>query len=414
MLSVLTRFQLAGALGNTVEWFDFAVYGYFASDIGSQFFPGDSPSLQLISAFGVFAVGYLMRPIGGLILGPIGDLIGRRSLLVTSVALMSACSLGIAVLPPVSDWGMASAVILVLLRMLQGLSVGGEFTGSVVALVEDVPASRRGWSGSLSGAGAILGFVGGSSAAAIIHWLIDPVAVHQWGWRIPFVFGAALGLIALGLRRSFVDVEKDLEHGTLQSHYQGLVVNLPAMFRAMGAVALSTVTFYLVTVFDVEILASRMPENAASINAITTVNQAIGIGFILLGGVLADHQRKGALAQKLNLILAALVVPGMLLAGSGSLVCFAIGQLMVLVPMMLYLGVYPSLLPYLFPQKIRCSAFSLSYSISVAVVGGTAPMAAAWMLQEQGWSQGPAWYCVAWSIPALLSLRHIDSYCVDD
>ena len=123
---------------------------------------------------------------------------------------------------------------------------------------------------------------------------------------------------------------------------------------------------------------------------------------------------EAALAQKLNLILAAVVVPGMLLAGSGSLVGFAFGQLMVLVPMMLYLGVYPSLLPYLFPSKIRCSGFSLSYSLSVAIVGGTAPMAATWLLQEQGWSQGPAWYCVIWAIPALLALRHIGSYCVDE
>ena len=414
MLFALTRFQLAGGLGNTVEWFDFAVYGYFASDIGSQFFPRDSPSLQLISAFGVFAVGYLMRPIGGLILAPIGDLVGRRSLLLTSVAIMSACSLGIALLPPAADWGIASAIILVLLRMLQGLSVGGEFTGSVVALVEDVPVGRRGWSGSISGAGAILGFVGGSSAAAMIHWLLDPGAVQQWGWRIPFVFGAALGLLALALRTHFVNEEKSAGSRSLKSHYQDLVGHLPAMLRAMGAVALSTVTFYLVTVFDVEILASRMPEKAAVLNAITTVNQAIGIGFILLGGVLADQHRKAALAQKLNLILAAVVVPGMLLAGSGSLVGFAIGQLMVLVPMMLYLGVYPSLLPYLFPSKIRCSAFSLSYSLSVAIVGGTAPMAATWLLQEQGWSQGPAWYCVIWAIPALLALRHIGSYCVDE
>ena len=299
---MLTRFQLAGGLGNTVEWFDFAVYGYFASDIGSQFFPGDSPAFQLISAFGVFAIGYLMRPIGGLILAPIGDLIGRRSLLVTSVAIMSACSLGIALLPPVADWGIASAIILVLLRMLQGLSVGGEFTGSVVALVEDVPAGRRGWSGSISGAGAILGFVGGSSAAAMIHWLLDPVAVQQWGWRIPFVFGAALGLFALALRTHFVDEERHSGSRTLKSHYQGLAGCLSTMLRAMGAVALSTVTFYLVTVFDVEILASRMPEQAASLNAITTVNQAIGIGFILLGGFLADHRRKSTLAQQLSLI----------------------------------------------------------------------------------------------------------------
>ena len=289
MASLIPRSTLAGAIGNTVEWFDFAVYGYFAKEIGEAFFPADVPSLQLLSAFAVFAVGYLMRPVGGLLLGPIGDLVGRRALLLVSVAVMAACSLGIALLPPTSAWGNGSAVLLVLLRLLQGLSVGGEFTGSVVALVEAAPSQRRGLTASFAGAGAVLGFVGGSLAAALIHLWLAPAAVQQWGWRVPFVLGAALGIWALGLRTHLGETRPDQAPSSLAAHLAELRGQWPAMLRLMGAVALSAVSFYAATVFAVQEVSARLPALAARFNAITTLNQAIGVGLILLGGHLADR-----------------------------------------------------------------------------------------------------------------------------
>jgi MHS family proline/betaine transporter-like MFS transporter len=332
----IPRSALAGAIGNTVEWFDFAVYGYFAREIGEAFFPADVPSLQLLSAFAVFAMGYLMRPIGGLLLGPIGDLVGRRALLLVSVAVMAACSLGIALLPPTSQWGPSSAVLLVLLRLLQGLSVGGEFTGSVVALVETAPPQRRGLTASFASAGAVLGFVGGSLAAALIHLWLDPPAVQQWGWRVPFVVGALLGLWALSLRAHLQETRPDSAPGGLAAHLTELRAQIPAMLRLMAAVALSSVSFYAVTVFAVQEVSARMPALAAGFNAITTVNQAIGVGLILLGGHLCDRGAPVVLARRLSLALAVGVLPGMLLIAAGTTLAFAVGQLIVLVPLMLY------------------------------------------------------------------------------
>ena len=405
---------LAGAIGNTVEWFDFAVYGYFAKEIGEAFFPADVPSLQLLSAFAVFAVGYLMRPIGGLLLGPIGDLVGRRALLLVSVAVMAACSLGIALLPPTSQWGPASAVVLVLLRLLQGLSVGGEFTGSVVALVETAPRQRRGLTASFASAGAVLGFVGGSLAAALVHLWLDPPAVQQWGWRVPFVLGAALGIWALSLRRHLEGTRPTAPSADLAVHLSELRAQWPAMLRLMGAVALSAVSFYAATVFAVQEVSARLPALAARFNGITTLNQAIGVGLILLGGHLADRSTPVALARRLSLMLAVAVLPGMLLIATGTPLAFGLGQLIVLVPLMLYLGVYPSLLPGLFPAAQRCSAFSFSYSLVVALVGGTLPLVATRLEASLGLTQGPALYCLIWVVPTLLAYRQLERHLQPD
>ncbi|MEN9859940.1 MAG: hypothetical protein RLZZ515_422 [Cyanobacteriota bacterium] len=414
MVPLIPRSALAAAIGNTVEWFDFAIYGYFAKEIGQAFFPADVPSLQLLSAFAVFAVGYLMRPVGGLLLGPLGDLVGRRALLLVSMVVMATCSLGIALLPPTNQWGHISAVFLVLLRLLQGLSVGGEFTGSVVALVETAPLQRRGLTASFASAGAVLGFVGGSLAAALLHLCLTPPAVQHWGWRIPFVLGAAMGIWALILRRHLEETRPDAPAISLDAHLAELRTQLPAMVRLMAAVALSSVSFYAATVFAVQEVSARLPALAARFNAITTLNQAVGVGLILLGGHLADRAAPGALARRLSLVLAVAVVPGMLLIAAGTPLAFGVGQLIVLVPLMLYFGVYPSLLPGLFPAALRCSAFSFSYSLVVALLGGTMPLMATWLESRLGLTQGPALYCLLWAVPTLLAYHRLEKHLLPD
>lgn len=410
MVLAFTRGQLAGAIGNTVEWYDFAIYGYFARDIGSQFFPDDSASLQLLRAFGLFAVGYLMRPIGALLIAPIGDLIGRRPLLQISVFVMSFCSLAIAILPTAQQWGPAAAWSLILLRMLQGLSVGGEFTGSVVALVENAPIPRRGLHASFSAAGATLGYVGGSLSAALITVLLPAQAVSQWGWRIPFVIGACLGLLALSLRKNLIETKPEHSSSTLTSHFSELSAQIPMMVRQIGANSLGSVTLASITVFQVESLSNFKPQFASQFIAINTINQTIGIAIVLLGGFLSDRFSAPLIALRVNVAIAALVVPGMVLASTGVPWKFAIGQLILLVPLMLFSGVYPSLFPYLFPATSRCSSFSLSHSLGSALVGGTTPFIATWLHGSLGLLQGPTFYCLLWAFPTLMALRGLHRY----
>src|SRR6476469_1475680 len=190
------RVIAAGTIGNVLEWYDFAIYGYFATAIGRQFFPHEDPVAQLLSAFGVFALGYLMRPVGGALIGHIGDRLGRRAALTLSVAAMAIPTFLIGLLPGYATLGLLAPIALTLLRMVQGLSVGGEYTSSMVFLVERAPEGRRGLMGALTSCGACGGILLGSAVGAGFAAMMPTAALESWGWRIPFLLGLVVGIAA--------------------------------------------------------------------------------------------------------------------------------------------------------------------------------------------------------------------------
>jgi MFS transporter, MHS family, proline/betaine transporter len=199
------RMIAAGMIGNVLEWYDFAIYGYFAAAIGRHFFPHEDAVAQLLSAFGVFAIGYLMRPVGGVLIGHIGDRFGRRAALTFSVAAMAIPTFLIGLLPGYTTLGLAAPIALTLLRMLQGLSVGGEYTSSMVFLVEHAPAGRRGLMGALASCGACGGILLGSAVGAGFAASMSDVALDAWGWRIPFLLGLVVGIAGYFLRRHVLE-----------------------------------------------------------------------------------------------------------------------------------------------------------------------------------------------------------------
>jgi len=399
------RIWLAASVGNTLEWFDFAVYGYFARDIGTAFFPSADHSAHLIEAFGVFAVGYLMRPIGGLVLGPLGDLVSRKTMLLTSVLVMAVSSLAIGLLPTYADWGPLAAYGLLGLRMAQGFSIGGEYTGSITYVIETAPRHRRGLMSSLTGAGTMVGFVLGALASTLINHVLPAQAVASWGWRIPFFIGASAGLLALWLREGIPD---SLQEGPKPKAGEHLVATLGQwrpMVQVMAIIAMATVSFYLILVFLVQYAISQEPQNAALYSGITTCSEALGIPILIFGGWLADRWGAATTMRWWCLALALVAIPSVLLMQQATPLGVIAGQGLALLPLMLILGTYPSLLPNLFEEASRCTGFSISYSLTVALVGGTAPLVAAWMLGEMGWSWGPGLYCALWAFPSLWALR---------
>lgn len=196
---------LAATIGNVLEWYDFAVYGFLAAIIGKRFFPADDPLASLLASFGVFAIGFLARPLGGFLFGHIGDRFGRKPALLFSLGLMGAGTFAIGVLPDVSQIGDATAVMLVLLRVLQGLSMGGEYTGSAVYLAENAPQDRRGFIASWSQVGCLAGVLLGSGCAALTSNVIGEAEMQAWGWRIPFLFGALIALWGVIVRRYMIE-----------------------------------------------------------------------------------------------------------------------------------------------------------------------------------------------------------------
>ncbi|EOD29122.1 hypothetical protein EMIHUDRAFT_234052 [Emiliania huxleyi CCMP1516] len=202
---------LVAAAGNFLEWYDFAVYGIFASDIGNAFFPPeDSPTTALIKTYSIFAGAFFIRPLGGIFFGHIGDTLGREVALLFTIMLMATPTLVIGLLPTYTEIGIASPLLLALMRMLQGLAAGGELPGALVYAVESAGPRHRAMMGALcqaTGVGSLLA----SLVAAILHWILGDTAVREWGWRVPFVLGAGIAVVACFLRRNFKPTAPFLE-----------------------------------------------------------------------------------------------------------------------------------------------------------------------------------------------------------
>ena len=203
----VARVMLAATIGNVLEWYDFAVYGYLATTLGPLFFPNESQTAQTLSAFAVFAVGYLMRPVGAMVLGPIGDRFGRRAMLVISVLLMGLSSLVMGLLPTFAQIGLAAPVLMVLCRMGQGMSVGGEYTGSMTYSAEIAPKRWRGTLSSLATVGCLTGFLLGSATDWILKEQLGAAAVSAWAWRVPFLLGLPICAVAIWLRSSLPETQ---------------------------------------------------------------------------------------------------------------------------------------------------------------------------------------------------------------
>ena len=203
--TAVRRGVIAGVVGNVLEWYDFALFGFFAREIGAHFFPAADPTASLLAAFGTFAAGFLMRPVGGALFGWVGDRFGRKQALIWSVLAMAFPSFFIGLLPDTETIGLAAPVLLLLFRLMQGLAVGGEYMASAVFLVEGSQPGRRGWMGSWGPLGASAGTLLGSMAGALVNRVLPPEAVMAYGWRIPFLVGLAVGLGGLAIRRHYVE-----------------------------------------------------------------------------------------------------------------------------------------------------------------------------------------------------------------
>jgi MFS family permease len=217
----------AGMIGNVLEWYDFAIYGYFAASIGRHFFPREDAVAQLLAAFGVFALGYLVRPIGGALIGHIGDRYGRRTALTVSVSAMAVPTFLMGLLPGYETLGLLAPIALVLLRMIQGLSVGGEYTSSMVFLVERAPADHRGLMGAFICCGTTIGILLGSGVGATIAATMTTETLDAWGWRIPFLLGIVVGVAGFILRRHVIEAAP-VERGERQPDRRDLARPLAA------------------------------------------------------------------------------------------------------------------------------------------------------------------------------------------
>ncbi len=402
----MARTVVAGMAGNVMEWYDFALYGYFAPVIAKLFFPSDNHLVSLLSTFGVFAAGFLMRPLGGLIFGHLGDTIGRRRALAASVILMAVPTFLIGALPTYAQIGALAPVLLTGLRLLQGLSVGGEFTGSISFLVEHAPASRRGFAGSWTTFSANAGVLLGSGTGALITSDLSHDALYTWGWRVPFLLGIVVGAVGLYLRTGIAEspsFEALRQRGALATAPLREVVTAHrrTLLRGVGLSWLFGVAFYLIFVYMTTYLATILKQPLGVALTINTLS--IGLMALLLPavGALSDRIGRKPLLLAGALGLAVLAYPLFRLLAHDTYAYILAGDLAFAVLIALYFGPLPATMVEQWAARDRYSGLSIGYNLSLAVFGGTAPLIATFLIKETGNILSPSFYLAGAAVISL-------------
>ncbi|MDC1097941.1 MFS transporter [Gammaproteobacteria bacterium] len=385
---------VAGVTGNVLEWYDFAVYGFFAPIIGRLFFPSDDPTVSLIASFGAFAAGFLMRPIGGIIFGFIGDKIGRKRALVLSVLLMAIPSGVIGILPDHATIGVSAAVLMVLMRMLQGMAVGGEYTSSIVYLAEHAPSKRRGFFTSWTLVGAVGGILLGSGVGALLSNLLPAEAVSDWGWRIAFLSGIAVGVVGLLIRRHLPEMPKTESNDSANPIIDAFRTEWRAVTQVIGINIFNAVGFYLMFVYAVTWLIKEVKVPRSDALDINSLSLAVLLVLVPVFGALSDKVGRKSLLLFGSGGAVLLGYPLIMLMHHVDFMMIMMGQIGFAILLAAYLSAIPATLTEMFPSRVRVSALSVGYNISLAIFGGTTPLVATWIIERSHDDLSIAWYLI--------------------
>lgn len=378
------RQQVLGAslVGTAIEWYDFFIYGSAAALIfGPQFFPTDNPLAGTLAAFASFAVGFLARPLGGLIMGHYGDRIGRKSMLLVSMLLMGIATVAIGLLPTYATIGIWAPILLVTLRLLQGIGVGGEWGGAVLMAVEYSPSNRRAFYGSFPQMGLPIGIIGANVVFVIVTNILAPEAFQAWGWRVPFLFSAVLILIALWMRLRIEDSpafkavkqdRKDVKAPILDlfRNYTGTVLLAGIVSIAAPAIG------YLYSVYMLSYGTSTLGIERNTMLLLIIFGAFCHLVTIALGAVLADRFAQKPVFLWGAALLTVWSFPFFWLVDSGKPLNIAIAFAVILLGQSLMAGPQAALIAELFPTEVRYSGASTAYQIGSILGGGFMPLIA--------------------------------------
>ncbi len=404
---------IGGVVGNILEWYDFAVYGFFAPVIASQFFPSSTRLVSLLGAFGVFAGAYLMRPFGGLLFGHIGDRLGRKSALQLSVLLMALPTTLIGFLPTYASIGGWAAFLLVVLRLLQGLSVGGELVGSISFITEIAPPSQRGLYGSWALCSSTAGVMLGSLVALGIQEGLGPARAEAWGWRLPFLAGLLVGGFGLWMREGMSEspeFEEMKRSAPVEENPVGQVLRqMPDRIAVVAfLVALTGGGFYMLFVWWPTLLTQMIHPpipHALLVNTLAMLTLMIAIPG---AGWLSDQVGRKPVIMTGAVGVAVAAYPLFSLVDHGTFASALGAQMVFAVLMSGATGPIPATMVELFPTRTRFSGVAAGYNISLALLGGTAPLISTWLVGYSGSVITPAYYLIflavltlgaSWSLP---------------
>ncbi|EOT1180149.1 MFS transporter [Cronobacter sakazakii] len=392
------------ALGGALEFYDFIIFVFFAAVVGELFFPPDIPEwLRQVQTFGIFAAGYLARPLGGIIMAHFGDLVGRKKMFILSILLMAVPTLLIGLLPDYAAMGIAAPVLLLLMRILQGAAIGGEVPGAWVFVAEHVPEKRIGIACGTLTAGLTVGILLGSVVATIINTSMTAQAIHDGGWRIPFLLGGAFGLVAMYLRRWLQETPIFLEMQQRKALAQELPVKAVVVKHRQEVVISMLLTWLLSAGIVVVILMSPVwlqkqygfaPAVTLQANSIATMMLCVGC---LLAGLAADRFGASRTFIVGSVLLAAASWAFYHLSGTHPEQLFLLYGLVGLCVGVV--GAVPFVMVRAFPAEVRFTGISFSYNVAYAIFGGLTPVAVTMLMGVS--PMAPAWYVLALSVMGL-------------
>ena len=406
------RVIIAGIVGNVLEWYDFALYGVMAPFIATHFFPATDALAALISSYAVFALGFLARPLGGIVFGEIGDRLGRREMLTLSVAFMALPTALMGLLPTYESVGVLAPILLTVLRLVQGLSTGGEFSGSIVFLVEQAPDEQRGLYGSLANFGAMIGGLLGAGGGWLLVEALPADAMAQWGWRAAFFSGLLVGVAGLWVRFGVPDspdftrlaAAHKLEPQPLRAalRHEGR-----HMAIAAGLNWAASVGYYLVFVWFISYANDILGLPYQTALGIGTLGLVVGLLATLGMGHVSDRIGRKRLLRIGALMTVILAIPLLMLASTGTVLAITLSQIGLAVLAAIFLGALPAVFVSLHPAAMRCTALSLGYNVALALFGGTAPLVATLLVKVTGWHAAPGLYFAATALVCGLLVRFI-------
>ncbi|WP_288881268.1 MFS transporter [uncultured Kosakonia sp.] len=393
----LRKVLLATGIGHFVEWFDFGLYGTLAAIIGLQFFQSSSPSVALLSSFAVFGAGFIMRPLGGLFFGSLGDRKGRQKVLATVILLTSGATFVMGLLPTYHQIGITATVLLVITRLVQGFAAGGESSGATTYLAEYAPTARRGYFTCWIDNFGFMAFVVGSGLVFLLTAALGESTMNDWGWRIPFLIAGPLGWVGLYLRRHLEDSPEFLEamkSGQIETAplRKAVTTAWRALLFCVGFVVIKAVGHWTLQTFMPSYLATELHFSKLNAYAITTIGLFSVAVLVPFMGYLSDkYGRKPLmLAGCAGFIL--LSYPAMMIMAKGDVLSAVLAMVMLGAFIAAFDGACTAAMAELFPTNVRYGGLSIAYNFAVAFFGGITPWFSAWLITSTGDKFSPAFY----------------------
>jgi MFS transporter, MHS family, proline/betaine transporter len=403
------RVTLAGAIGNLLEWYDFGLYGLLAPVLATAFFPNQNRIVSLLAVYGGFASGFAMRPIGAVVLGRLGDRVGRRFVMVVSVFLMGLATVAVGLLPTYQAIGIWAPTLLILTRLFQGFSVGGEFVGSVTYLVESAAPRRRGIAGSIANLGATAGMLLAAAAAAIATYWTGSAHATGWAWRVPFLLGGVMATAAYYLRKGLPEIAPPSGPSTKTAEKAPLRLAIRRQPGTLLATLLFTSGYGVIDYVTMVFLPTyahefgHVSEHVAL--RINTAGQGLALLVVPLAGWMSDRwiSRRTILAASC-LAEALLAWQAFEVAGRSGVGGLWLAQMIFALLLALVMGTAPAMLAEQFRPEYRVSAHAVAFNIGIGMVGGTAPLVAVALIGATSNSMAPAVYLILASLVSAASV----------